>query len=650
MQVKKRPTKPKSNGLIAPGMRKTKAAEQPQDPWASQRLLCRKLSHWIFTDFEQARQALEQLGRGITTKTPLDIQLQYQRSAAFLDNQWNRLDSAASHIRRAISIGETLSDTAALIELWSDLAAIQLNSRDWAATQESLDRARHYQDEHTAPALKAHIACREGFMYLHTGNHRQALACLMDAERSLSMLPDDATALKDHYLLTLVLSGLGDLYERLDEKEKSLDAYQRVLPIVEAHGLRPRLAWHYLNAGRSALAGEDADQAGFWFEKVLEYAGEGDSEAKTHALGNLGILALMENNAAKASGMFDLAAALYDPPAKKSDFTNLSKIEIWRSGIFRQSDAPEHAESHLLEAWNIGLKGHDKYHLAQVAQQIAASKARRGAYLDAYEWQQRATQLNHEYFDDLRDHERRELEARHQLERSRQDAQMARLRVAGLQLRALRAQMNPHFMFNALNAIQGLITSGRNSDAESYLAKFAKMMRHTLDYSDLEVVTLEEEIEFLDRYLDINRKLRFRDRLDFEIIPPRGVDVDDLHVPTMILQPFVENAIEHGLRPKQEGKLQIRFTLGKDENSLLCIIEDDGVGYNKGREKQAGQSVFHKHRSRGMEITRERLGLLHQMQQSGAGQYIVIVDLGVESQGSRQGTRVEVLLPLTNPS
>ncbi|MBU6341241.1 MAG: hypothetical protein KGS48_07105, partial [Bacteroidetes bacterium] len=155
--MKKRPTKPKSNGLIAPGMRKTKAAEQPQDPWASQRLLCRKLSHWIFTDFEQARQALEQLGRGITTKTPLDIQLQYQRSAAFLDNQWNRLDSAASHIRRAISIGETLSDTAALIELWSDLAAIQLNSRDWAATQESLDRARHYQDEHTAPALKAHI-------------------------------------------------------------------------------------------------------------------------------------------------------------------------------------------------------------------------------------------------------------------------------------------------------------------------------------------------------------------------------------------------------------------------------------------------------------------------------------------------------------
>jgi two-component sensor histidine kinase len=650
--VKKSASRPKSNGLIAPGVRKPKAkpaVSESTGPVIQHRILCKKLSRWIFTDFEQAKLALDQLEKTITTKTPHDVQLSYQRSASFLENQWHRLESALAHARRAISISESVSDTAALIELWSDLAAIQLNSRDWAASQESLDRARHYVDEQTLPSLRAHIACREGFMHLHTGNQRQALVCLMEAERNLFPMLDESSGLKDFYLLTLVLSGLGDLYERLDEKEKSLDAYRRVLPIVEEHGLRPRLAWHYLNAGRSALAGKDADQAGFWFEKVLEYAGEGDAEAKTHALGNLGILALMENNAQKASTMFDQAAAQYEPPAKQSDFTNLSKIEIWRSGIFRQSGELAEAEQHLLEAWKIGQEGQDKYHLAQVAQQIAALNAGRSAFQAAYEWQQRATQLNHEYFDALRDYERRELEARYQLERSRQDAQMARLRVAGLQLRALRAQMNPHFMFNALNAIQGLITSNRNSDAESYLAKFAKMMRHTLDYSDLEVVTLEQEIEFLERYLDINRKLRFRDRLNFQIIPPVGVDLDDLHVPTMILQPFVENAIEHGLRPRQEGNLQISFTLGKDENTLLCTITDDGVGYNKGREKQSGQHIFQKHRSRGMEITRERLSLIHQMQKTGATQFIAIIDLGVESNGAQSGTRVEVLLPVTDP-
>lgn len=651
--MKKNGTKQKSNGLLAPAVRKPKPkiipAVDTNTAVSEQRALCQNLLRWKFTDFEKAKAAIETLGPAINTKTPHDIRLAYHRSASFLENQWNHLESAIDHARQAIAVCESVSDIPALIELWSDLAAIQLNSRDWAACQESLDHARRFVDENTPEHLRAHIECREGFMHLHTGHHRQALASLMEAEKHLFSLNGDS-ALKDFYLITLVLSGLGDLYERLDEKEKSLDAYRRVLPIVEAHDLRPRLAWHYLNAGRAALAGEDAQQAGFWFEKVLEYAGEADAEAKTHALGNLGILAMMENNAPKASMMFDAAAAQYDPPAKESDFTNLSKIEIWRSGIFRQSGDLAEAEKHLQNAWRIGLEGHDKYHLAQVCQQIAALNAQKTEYQSAYEWQQRATLLNHEYFDDLRDYERRELEARYQLERSRQDAQMARLRVAGLQLRALRAQMNPHFMFNALNAIQGLITSGRNSDAESYLAKFAKLMRHTLDYSDLEVVTLEQEIEFLDRYLDINRKLRFRDRLTFSIIPPTGPDVDDLYVPTMILQPFVENAIEHGLRPRQEGTMRIVFSLEKDENTLLCTIEDDGVGINKGREKQSGQQVFQKHRSRGMDITRERLGLIHQIQKTGVQKLISLTDLGEESGGQRSGTRVEVRLPLMDPS
>lgn len=223
---------------------------------------------------------------------------------------------------------------------------------------------------------------------------------------------------------------------------------------------------------------------------------------------------------------------------------------------------------------------------------------------------------------------------------------MARLRVASLQLRALRAQMNPHFMFNVLNAIQGLITSGRNNEAESYLAKFAKMMRHTLEYSDLEVVTLEQEIEFLERYLDINRKLRFRDKLEYKIVAPGGADMNDFMVPTMILQPFVENAIEHGIRPRKAGHLHIEFQMSDDGQILKCIIEDDGVGYNKGKQKLSEGADFQSHRSRGMEITRERLTLLHQLQKHEPGDFIRINDLGDLTYGERTGTRVEVLLPV----
>ncbi|MDO8367261.1 MAG: hypothetical protein Q7T20_10715, partial [Saprospiraceae bacterium] len=115
--------------------------------------------------------------------------------------------------------------------------------------------------------------------------------------------------------------------------------------------------------------------------------------------------------------------------------------------------------------------------------------------------------------------------------------------------------------------------------------------------------------------------------------------------------PFVENAIEHGLRPRQEGRLTIRFEVMPDDEYLLrCTIEDDGVGFNKGQEKAAALAGagFQKHRSRGMEITHERLLLLHQIQKRPGDSFIQIYDLADITNGQRSGTRVEVLLPISN--
>ncbi|MBP6826622.1 MAG: histidine kinase [Saprospiraceae bacterium] len=607
---------------------------------------CDQLSRWAFTDFERARKVLDELSGLVVKQMPFDIRLAYHAHSAFLHNQWHHYDKAVEHSKHAVTILESLAKSPALAEMWADLAAIHLNRRDWRAAEKSLDKARRYMNDSASPILKAHLSCREGFLHLHLGNHRQALDCLMEAEKDMLNLDEETAGLKDYYIQTLIFSGLGDLYERLGEKAKSLEAYRCVLPIVERHGLRPRLSWHYLNAGRAAMAQQDVTQAQACFEKAMLVVSEGESEAKTHALGNLGILALWADNTARALALFDKAAAEYENPSKPGDFTNLSKIESWRAGLFSQLNELGKAQFHLEKAWETGQNGHDLYHLSQIAQNLAALHGQKREFEKAYDWQRKASELATKHYNQLRDREREEIEARHQLEHSRQEAQMARLRVASLQLRALRAQMNPHFMFNALNAIQGLITSGKNNEAESYLAKFAKMMRHTLEYSDLEVVTLEQEIEFLERYLDINRKLRFRDKLEYSIIAPRELDQNDLFVPTMILQPFVENAIEHGIRPRKSGHLRIEFHLSEDSQVLRCIIEDDGVGYNQGRIKLTEGADFQSHRSRGMEITRERLTLLHQLQKHEPGDFIRISDLNDLTHGERTGTRVEVLLPV----
>ncbi|MBL7802822.1 MAG: histidine kinase [Saprospiraceae bacterium] len=610
------------------------------------RQLCHSLGHWAFTDFEKARQVLQELSGQVTTDLPLDIQLSYHRYGAFLENQWNRFDAALEHARQLIALLEQRNDPLPLAEAWLEAAAPLLNRRDWPAVQECLDRARYHLQGIESARLHAQVACREGFLHLHLGNLRKALDALLESEKTLLGLDDNAQ-LPDYYMLALVTGGLGDLYERLDEKDKSLDAYRRVLPIVEEHGLRPRLAWHYLNAGRAALAQNDLSEARLCFENVAKFAGEGDLEAKAHALANLGILAFLENKPASAVwALFDEAARQIESPGKPADFTNLSRIESWRAELLLRIGNHEDAERHLLKAFELGEKGHDLHHLKQVAQALAAVSAQKEDFAEAFRWQHTATELAEKHFHELRDRERQELEARYELERSRQEAQMARLRVTGLQSRALRAQMNPHFLFNALNAIQGFITSGRNNEAETYLARFAKLMRQTLEYSAVEVVTLAQEIEFLNRYLELNRKLRFDSKLDFRIVPPPGADPDDLCIPTMIVQPFVENAIEHGLRPKKEGKLRIEFHLTDDENIVLCSIEDNGVGYNKGREKQLKTPEFQSHRSRGLEITRDRLTLLHQLRKTPATQFIRITDLADEVDNPNSGTRVEVLLPV----
>ncbi|MBL7775080.1 MAG: hypothetical protein JNK89_03710, partial [Saprospiraceae bacterium] len=300
---------------------------------------CESLAQWAYTDFEQARAAIAELEQSVGPQTPFDIRLAYHRHRAFLENQWRQFDLALEHFSKALAILESLAEPLALAECWLDISAVQLNRRDWPAVQHCLDRARRYLKKDEAPHLRGLLACREGFLHLHLGNLRQALDSLQESEHILLGLGERAT-LKDCYVLSLVISGLGDLYERLDEKDNSLDAYLRVLPLVEQHQLRPRLPWHYLNAGRAALAQNDAGHARECFENVLQFADEEEPEAKAHALANLGILALLDQDSARAIALFDDATAQFPNPSKPADFTNLSKIQAWRAELLLQLDDP----------------------------------------------------------------------------------------------------------------------------------------------------------------------------------------------------------------------------------------------------------------------------------------------------------------------
>jgi sensor histidine kinase YesM len=237
------------------------------------------------------------------------------------------------------------------------------------------------------------------------------------------------------------------------------------------------------------------------------------------------------------------------------------------------------------------------------------------------------------------------VEAKYEAEKKRQETELLELKATRLQLKALRAQMNPHFMYNALNSIQNYITSHDVDSATKYLAKFAQLMRRSLEYSDLEVISLEDEIEFLEQYLVINEKLRFENKLSYEIIIDEEIEEDILCVPTMIIQPYVENAIEHGLRTRENGLIKVFFFLF-DEQTILCRVEDNGIGRDRALKLQMNDPRHQNHRSRGTSITENRLRILHTGNAEKEEVFVHTHDLKDPETGAALGTRVEIKIPI----
>ena len=203
-----------------------------------------------------------------------------------------------------------------------------------------------------------------------------------------------------------------------------------------------------------------------------------------------------------------------------------------------------------------------------------------------------------------------------------------------LQLKVLRTQMNPHFIYNSLNAIHNLVRKGETTAAGAYLDGFARLLRMVLDHSVMDRIPLEDEIAFLRQYLELE-SLRFEDGLDFTVDADRAMLDDDPIVPALLVQPFVENAVWHGLAPKR-GPKRLHVHFHQHEGKLACTVEDNGVG----RVAAPKRSHPDGSTSLGLQLTNERLQLLaYKLEGSGR---ITFTDL--KEGNSPLGTRVEIVL------
>lgn len=203
-------------------------------------------------------------------------------------------------------------------------------------------------------------------------------------------------------------------------------------------------------------------------------------------------------------------------------------------------------------------------------------------------------------------------------------------------LQSLRREMNPHFIFNSLNSVNQFISENKELEANKYLTSYSNLMRNMMENSNKDFVALNNEVEQLKKYLDLEH-LRFNEKFDYEITIDDALDGDAVLVPNMLLQPHLENAIWHGLRYK-EGKGFLKLDFKLKNNMVKVIVDDNGIGLTKSRElKTTNQKV---HESRGMTNTLERISLLNEL-------YKKNISLKIsEKENPETGTRIEISFPL----
>lgn len=220
-------------------------------------------------------------------------------------------------------------------------------------------------------------------------------------------------------------------------------------------------------------------------------------------------------------------------------------------------------------------------------------------------------------------------------------------KLADSELQALRAQMNPHFLFNCLNSINSFIIKNEQEQASEYLSKFSKLIRRVLSNSKSSNVTLTNELEALELYIELEA-LRFNKKFNYKISVDSEVEMDYIEIPPLIIQPYVENSIWHGLMHKKEGTGSLIINIKKEGETLICVIEDNGIGREAAKKLKSKTAV--KQKSYGMNITKERLQFInHSNNNNGqkATTNIEVIDLK-DQNGKATGTRIIIKIESEN--
>lgn len=596
--------------------------------------------YYSFTDLKKAERYLVQLRDLSEAKGHNEFMAYYHSFSSFLENQSYNYNWAIAHLKKAKAIFEEDGFNEQLGDIYVDLAGTYFNLSMLDESDFWLDQATRVLKTHEAPFVEARLLNRKAILYNRKFVYEKAIDLLLEAKTLLESSPN-RKSVKDYHSLTQIYSNLGFSYMKVEEKENSVQSYLKVIEICETFGFGMRLAWYYLHIGNAYSSMRKFKKAGQYFKKAITDTPQDLSQyARAGASANLGQLYFMQGNYESAMAMYNYAEKLYGQHQGLDDDYNFSVLERYRAQLHAELGKQEKALEHYNTALNFAIKSDDYKQMSAIYKDLAVFYEDQRDYQKAYQFQTKYSESREKFINEEKARAFTELEVKYETEKKEREAEFLRLQTTELQLKALRAQMNPHFIFNSLNSIQGYITGDNPEQAAIFFSKFSRLIRNSLEFSEFEVIPLEDEVQFLDDYLQLEKE-RFKGDFDYSMVIEEDVEEDIMGIPPMIIQPYIENSIKHGIRDVKNGFVSIFFKM-EDEENLMCIIEDNGIGRKVAAKRQKEyQSI--PHRSMGTMITQQRLSLFNQS--SNIKLSTNTIDL-VSPLGHPIGTKVEVRIPV----
>lgn len=507
-----------------------------------------------------------------------------------------------------------------------------------------------------------------GLVYHDIGQFKEAIPFYMEAIQ----LKQDLHELRS---LTASYENLGVVYQKLAMYKSAMEVYYKSLKISEDLNDPLRMALTYQNIGIVHCLWGNNQNALEMYQKAMELRKDSnDKKALIQLENNIGIILKNLKKHDEALHYFNQclnwSEAIQYRTGVLAAHNNIGEILLSQENYLQALDAYlkcyQLAEKHFdyaeqcASAINIGQiyihlnQYNEAFNFLQIALSLCSRSEnaanerevywcliqiheKRGELAQALDCYRKYDKLKDSIMNVKTANEINELKIKYEVEKKENEIQQTKLLQIESELKALRAQMDPHFIFNALGSMRKELLEGNIENADRYIVRFSRLLRLILDTTRTPIVRLSDNLELLHLYIQIEQT-RQGNKFDYEIKLSKGIKPEEIQIPGLVLQPLVENAIVHGLFNKTDGQGKLLIAFRKKGNIIEVKIEDNGVGRNGGGiQRRDG------HRSHAMAIIQETLELT--WHNSNVKDFFVIKDK-VGENGEPLGTDVTVLLPL----